>query len=85
MSVNSFNHKWFRELRQLGPDERLTRVCVLAWFLTGFYASRSVQLHRVALPREPQLDTLEHLCHHESREPRTLQIEIANLLARGPY
>lgn len=60
MSVNVLYHKWFRELRQLWPDERLTRVRLLAWFLAGLYTSRSVQLHRIALkiPSSAQLTSV---------------------------
>ncbi len=60
MSVNVLYHKWFRELRQLWPEERLTRVRLLAWFLAGIYTSRSVQLHRIALkiPSSAQLTSV---------------------------
>ncbi len=60
MSVNQLYHKWFRGLRQLWPDERLPRVRLLAWLLAGIYASRSVQLHRIALkiPSSAQLTSV---------------------------
>ncbi len=60
MSANILYHKWFRELKQLWPDERLTRVRLLAWFLAGIYTSRSVQLHRIALkiPSSAQLTSV---------------------------
>ncbi len=60
MSVNHLYHKWFRELRQLWPEERLTRVRLLAWCLAGIYVSRSVQLHRIALkiPSSAQLTSV---------------------------
>lgn len=60
MSVNLLYHKWFRELRQLWPEDRLTRVRLLAWFLAGIYTSRSVQLHRIALkiPSAAQLTSV---------------------------
>ncbi len=60
MSANQLYHKWFRELRQLWPEERLNRGRLMAWFLAGIYTSRSVQLHRVALkiPSAAQLTSV---------------------------
>ncbi len=57
MPINVFYDTWFRRIRQLYPDWRRTLVRNVAWFITGLYASRSVQLHRVAshIPSSAQL------------------------------
>jgi len=46
--VNHLYDTWFRQLRQLRPEERVTRVRNMAWLLVGIYTSRSVQLAQVA-------------------------------------
>ncbi len=72
MSVNQLYHKWFRELRQLWPNERLNRVRLWAWFLVGIYTSRSVQLHRVALkiPSSAQLTSVTRRLRRFLENPR---------------
>ncbi len=57
MPINELYHTWFCRIRQLYPDWRMTLVRNTAWFVTGMYASRSVQLHRIAghLPGSAQL------------------------------
>jgi hypothetical protein len=46
--VNQLYHTWLRQLRQLRPAERVTRLRAMAWLLAGIYLSRSVHLARVA-------------------------------------
>jgi hypothetical protein len=48
MPVNRLYDTWFRRIRQLYPDWKLTRVRNVAWFVNGLYAGRSVQLHHIA-------------------------------------
>jgi hypothetical protein len=48
MSINQLHDTWFRRVRQLWGQERITLLRNMAWFLSGVYASRSVQLQRVA-------------------------------------
>ncbi len=38
-----------RKLRQLRPGERITRLRNLAWMMVGIFASKSVQLSKIAL------------------------------------
>lgn len=49
MSVTQLYHTWFRQIAQLWPGERVTRLRNLAWLLVGIYASRSVHLSKIAL------------------------------------
>ena len=48
MSINRLYHTWFQKIRQLRPDERVTRVRTLVWLMIGIYQSRSVHLSRIA-------------------------------------
>lgn len=48
MAINRLYDTWFQRIRQLYPDTRLTVVRNMAWFVTGAYTSRSVQLHQIA-------------------------------------
>lgn len=48
MSINRLYDTWFRRVKQLWGQERITRLRNMAWFLSGVYASRSVQLQQVA-------------------------------------
>jgi len=48
ISINQLYHTWLQQIRQLWPEERITRLRLMAWFLAGIFLSRSVQLHRVA-------------------------------------
>src|SRR5918911_3576743 len=60
MSINPLYDTWFQQLRQLWPNERITLYRNLAWFLTGLYLSRSVQLHRIAakIPSQAKLPSV---------------------------
>ncbi len=48
MTVNKLFDIWFSRLRQLDATWHLSLVRNLAWFVTGLYVSRSVQLHHIA-------------------------------------
>jgi hypothetical protein len=48
MSINHPYHTWFNQIRQLRPNERITRVRNLAQLLTGIFQSKSVHLSKVA-------------------------------------
>jgi len=47
MSTNRVYHTCFQALRQLRPGEHLRRLKAFTWFLSGIYASQSVQLQKV--------------------------------------
>lgn len=49
MSINRLYHTWFDRIKQLRPDEHITRLRNLAWLLVGIYESKSVHLSKVAL------------------------------------
>lgn len=59
MAINQLYDTWFRLLRQLCPDARLTRVRNLAWFVSGMYSAHSVHLAQIAqqIPGATQLDS----------------------------
>ena len=40
MSANRLYHTWFEQIRQLLPDERITRVRNFVWLLVGMRANR---------------------------------------------
>ena len=46
--ANQLYHTWFRQVRQLRPTERVTRLQNLVWLLVGIYQSRSVHLSKAA-------------------------------------
>ena len=48
MPINNLYHTWFVEIRQLRPQERITRIQNFAWLLVGIHQSRSVYLSRIA-------------------------------------
>jgi len=48
MSARDLYDTWIRRIRELMPDERVTRQRVLAWMLTGMHLSRSVHLSEMA-------------------------------------
>jgi hypothetical protein len=49
MSINRLYNTWLKKIRQLRPDERITRLRNMAWLVTGIYQSKSVHLSKVAL------------------------------------
>lgn len=48
MSINQLYSNLFTRIRQLRPQERITRVRNLAWLMTGIFDSRSVHLSQIA-------------------------------------
>jgi hypothetical protein len=48
MSINRLYHTWFQRIRQLRPDERISRLRTFVWLMVGIYQSRSVHLSRIA-------------------------------------
>ncbi len=48
MSITKLYHTWMAKIKQLIPNERITRVQNLAWLISGIYASKSVHLSKVA-------------------------------------
>lgn len=48
MSATQLYDTWFRQLRKLLPEERLTRVRNLAWLIVGLALSRSAHLSHIA-------------------------------------
>lgn len=48
MTANALYDKWFTQVRQLWPHERITRVRLIAWFVVGLYLGRSIHLSRIA-------------------------------------
>ena len=49
MSANRLYHTWLKQIQQLRPGERITRLRLLAWLMVGIYLSRSVHLSRIGL------------------------------------
>lgn len=48
MPTNPLYDTVIRKLRQLRPNERITRLRNLAWMMTGIFLSKSVHLNRIA-------------------------------------
>lgn len=49
MSINRVYHTSFKQLQQLHPNERVTRLRGLAWLMAGILHAKSVQLAQIAL------------------------------------
>ena len=49
MSINRLYNTWLKKMRQLRPNERITRLRNMAWLITGIYHSKSVHLSKIAL------------------------------------
>lgn len=47
MSVNRIYHTWVERIKQLRPQERISRVRNMAWLITGIYGSQSVHLSKI--------------------------------------
>lgn len=58
MSINHLYHTWFKQIEQLRPGERVTRLRNLAWLLVGICRSKSVHLSKVALKIPGDANTL---------------------------
>lgn len=48
MPINKLYHTWIMRIRQLRPNERITRIRNITWMMVGIYQSRSVNLSRIA-------------------------------------
>ncbi|MEW6206649.1 MAG: IS4 family transposase [Pseudomonadota bacterium] len=48
MPTNRLYHTWMREICELRPNERITRLRNFVWLIVGIYQSRSVHLNKVA-------------------------------------
>ncbi|MFZ5882460.1 MAG: hypothetical protein ACOYYI_01620, partial [Chloroflexota bacterium] len=48
MPTNHLYHTWMREICELRPNERITRLRNFVWLIIGIYQSRSVHLSKVA-------------------------------------
>ena len=47
MSVNRIYDSWYSRIKQLRPKERINRVKMMAWLITGIYESQSVHLSKI--------------------------------------
>lgn len=47
MSVNRIYDTWVERIKQLRPQERISRVRNMAWLITGIYGSQSVHLSKI--------------------------------------
>ena len=92
MSANRLYHTWFERIRQLRPDERITRLRNLTWLMVGIYQSRSVHLSDIAGKAEmdavwcewigPPANWPQRACVQAALAPGTL-VEITVIAARG--
>ena len=48
MGTSQTYHSLFRQIRQLRPEERITRLRTLTWLMVGILWARSVHLSRIA-------------------------------------
>ncbi len=48
MPINHLYHTWIRQILELHPEERITRVKNFVWLMIGIYKSRSVYLSKIA-------------------------------------
>ena len=48
MPTNRLYHTWMRQICELRPNERVTRLRNFVWLIVGIYQSRSVHLSKVA-------------------------------------
>jgi hypothetical protein len=48
MPINKLYHTWNKRIRQLRPNERITRIRNITWLIVGIYQSRSVCLSRIS-------------------------------------
>lgn len=56
--VNQLYHTWIRQMRQLLPQERITRLRNLVWLMLGIYQSKTAHLSKVALKISGKEETL---------------------------
>lgn len=57
MPMTKLYHSWKKQIRELRPGERITRIRNFTWLLVGLYQSRSVHQSRIAgkLPGQAKL------------------------------
>jgi len=72
MSANHLYHTWFRQIRQLLPDERITRVRNFIRLISGIYQSRSVHLSHMAskIPDQAKELSIVQKSHHQVKLPQ---------------
>lgn len=60
MSINHLYHNWLKKIKQMLPDERITRLRNMACLLAGVFASKSVHLSKIAckIPGTATLNSL---------------------------
>ena len=66
MPTNQLYHTWMRQICELRPRERVTRLRNFVWLIVGIYQSRSVHLSKVA-GKIPGLANLVSLTRRLSR------------------
>lgn len=66
MPTNRLYHTWMREICELRPHERVTRLRNFVWLIVGIYQSRSVHLSKVA-GKVPGLANLVSITRRLSR------------------
>lgn len=76
MPINQLYHRWIRQILEIRPKERITRVRNFARLIVGIYDSRSVYLSRIAgeIPGKAKLlsttKRLSRFIHNESVKVR---------------
>ncbi len=60
MPTNHLYHTWIRQILELHPEERITRVKNFVWLMIGIYKSRSVYLSNIAgeIPGQAKLTSI---------------------------
>lgn len=48
MSITNLYNTWMAKITQMFPEERITRLRVMAWMLAGIFESKSVHLSKIA-------------------------------------
>lgn len=61
MSVNRIYHTWVERIKQLRPKERISRVRVMAWLITGIYESQSVHLSKIGNKMQGRASLSSHI------------------------
>lgn len=56
--INQLYHTWIKQIQQLRPKERITRVRTLAWMMMGMFQSKSVHLSKIAVKIPGKAKTL---------------------------
>ena len=61
MPVNRIYHTWVERIKQLKPQERLSRVKNMAWLITGIYSSQAVHLSKIGNKMAGQASLSSHI------------------------